>query len=290
MSGASPKICVYCRNDCSSVPHVVNRRGAYCCRACVPASNIPATTTETIGVVPIEPPNLSGKTRAPCPKCGSTTTVGVPQCAVCGYAPPNDPGSPELPRPKRMRRMKSPRCRQCDYPLKGLKGDTCPECGTSFMQFTRREADEQVSEEVAKAAYRHAITIGLIGLVIGAAVPLAMGRWKDALLFPVAWIISSATGYAAAFTGCLLWIGFTSSLPLMAVQIFAIHAASLAAVSMTTAVVPLGMSSLIVGGLIYIYLMSELLEMDPFDARCIGGICMAIHWTAALLARFYGLI
>lgn len=288
MTGASPKICVYCRTDCSSVPHVVNRRGAYCCRSCVPAANV--VSPRASDDIAISPPDLSGKTRAPCPKCGSTTTVGVPQCAVCGHAPPKDPGSPKLPRPKRHRKHQTLLCKECGYDLRGLKENACPECGTPYMDFHRRDEDQLVSEEVARTAYRHAIIVGLIGLFVGMMTPLALGRRKEALLFPVAWLLSSAVGYASTFASCLLWVGFSSSLPLMAVQVGAIHAAALATVSVVTTIMPLGVASLMLGGIVYVSLMSEMLDMDPFDARCVSVACLAIHWVLGLLLRFYGLI
>ena len=254
-----------------------------------PTSRIAAGRTRD-GIIAIEPIDLSHKHRAPCPQCGSETLVGIPACPSCGHAPSKDPGSPKPPRPKLGSGAKPKVCRQCSYPLDGLKEPKCPECGTAFSLFTRRDWDETVSDDVARSAYRKAIVIAVAGIVLGVAVQAAFGRWVAAAVFPLVWLTSAATGMAVCLACCATWLGFSSSLPLMTVQIGAIHAATLSAMVLVGAVIPSAIGAIIVSGFIYIYMMSEMLEMDPFDARIVGFICLVVHWVAGTFAKLKGWI
>jgi hypothetical protein len=274
--------CVFCGLECSQRPHVRNRRGQYACKGCLPEPE----------VTPLEvtPVDLSHVHRAPCPKCGAEQKVGVPECPECGHAPPRDPGSPRLPKPKLGPGAKPRTCRKCSYPLEGLKQPTCPECGTPFSLFTRREWDEATSDEVARNAYLKAACIAAGGVLLGVCVQLLMGRWIAAAGFPVFWLVSSGIGLAVALASCATWLGFSSSIKLMAVQIGAIHGATLGVMALFASIIPSLIGAIIVSGFIYIYLMSEMLDIDPFDARIVGFICLALHWIGLMFAKLQGWI
>lgn len=275
-----PRTCVFCGTECAQVAHVRNARGQYACKACLPEPEP--------GPLEVEPRDLSQMHRAPCSKCGTEQRIGVPECPGCGYAPPRDPGSPRLPKPKLGPTSKPRVCRKCSYSLEGLKQNACPECGTPFSLFTRREWDEATSDDVARQAYLKAAAIALGGVVLGSGVYLMSGRWVLAAAFPVVWLVSSFVGLAVTIACCATWLGFSSSIRLMTVQIGAIHAATLGVMTLVVAFIPSLIGAIIISGFLYIYLMSEMLDIDSFDARIVGFICLAVHWIGLMFAVLQG--
>ena len=259
-----------------------NHNGQYCCKACLP--------NEEEGILPLSPLDTSDKHRAPCPSCGAETVIGVPKCPQCGFAPARESGSPRLPRPKRSKALPPSICKECKYNLAGLKGGICPECGTPFSLFVRKEWDEEVSRETMHDAYRKPIIMIAAGLLAKVLILAIFQRWMDILNLAIIYPVSVAVSFGVAVACCAAWLGFTSSIPLMLLQIAGIHAVCSA---MLTLFASLGFGGFVwsfVTGIVYIYLMAELLEMDPYDARIVAIFSAVAQVGVFVIARYYGLV
>lgn len=238
--------------------------------------------------IPVAPADFRGMHRAPCPRCGAATTPGVPACAACGHAPSLDPGIADT-RTTRHRSRRPIRCRQCDYSLAGLRGDRCPECGTPVPTGSRREWDLETSNEIARRAYVHAAALGAGGLLLGVLVRTAGAGWMAGGLFAGGWIVSSAIGVAMLLACGAMWMGFSSSVPLAMAQIAAAHAVALGGGVFAGAIG--GMTVGIVAAIgLYLALIERFLDLDPFDARCVGVLCAIFHVLLGVAARAAGLL
>lgn len=260
MPAAAPKTCIKCGRDCSNTPRLRNPRGDYACRACV----------ERAGELDVSPLDLSGRHRAPCPKCGAEQLVGVPACPSCGYTPPLDPGSPKLPKPRRMGRIRAVTCRKCSYNLKGLKDGTCPECGHVNALTGRREWDEEVSQEISRDAFRRPLLFLAAGLAVGVGISLARGGLTGAIGYLIAFPILLAVAYAMLWACCITWLGFTSTSFLMLVQLAGIHGVVGAIAAILGCIPVIGSQGLVIAmacGAAYVYLMTEWMDMDSADAK-----------------------
>lgn len=242
-----------------------------------------------VGPIPVSPRDLGGVHRAPCPRCGAETTPGVPACAACGHAPSIDPGlnDPSLRRPRRTRPA---RCRGCGYSLAGLRADTCPECGKAATLPSRREWDQATSREVAQRAYLQAAFVAAGGVGLGILVRTASAGWFAGAIFAGGWLGSSAIGIAVLLACGAIWMGFSSSVPLAMAQVAAAHAAALGSGVFVMTATGMTSAAMVVGAGLYFALMEWFLDLDPFDARCVGGLCAAVHVLAAAAAHALGLI
>jgi hypothetical protein len=179
--------------------------GVRLCPACHPRS-APEAAAGSVpgepGEIAVEAPDLSGRTRAPCPRCGEPLVVGVPACAACGYDPraiplepakaeailgPLDPDAPDHPRPRGKRTEPAPAptgtCKACGYSLAGLPPDprgeiVCPECGRIQRGLLRPPTDEENSRYVARMTYLQPALMLCIGLTVLALLLLAQGWWQ----------------------------------------------------------------------------------------------------------------
>lgn len=242
-----------------------------------------------VGPIPVAPRDLSGLHRAPCPGCGEATTPDVPACAACGHAPSIGPGIAAMPpRPKARRSVG--RCSGCGYSLAGLTGGTCPECGKQASTISRRDWDEETSREVTQRAYAWAGGLAAGGVLLGVFVHVASAGWLAGALFAGGWLVSALIGVAVLLACGAMWVGFSSSVPLAALQVAAAHAVALGMGFFV--LVAFGVTALAIVAAVGLYLvmMERFLDLDPFDARCVAGLCVAAHVLAAGAAKATGLI
>jgi DNA-directed RNA polymerase subunit M/transcription elongation factor TFIIS len=301
MTADSLKLCFFCGVDCASIPHVTDRSGKYACRACADSAKARALAAKKLAASPaieatdnseieVAPLDMSSLHRAPCPKCGVALVAGIPGCSACGYRPEErNVALADRPPSKKPRSSKSLKCKTCGYDLTGLKGGKCPECGNASSTYSRREWDEETSREVARNAYMKAAIVGAIGLLMGWGAILAKGSFAGMIGFPITCAISSAIGIAVCMACCAAWIGFTSSFLLMSAQVTGIHCV---AIGLMTLVVVLSGGMVFqfgLSGAAYVYLMSDMLEMDRSDARLVSLACVATHVALIIGAHSIGL-
>ena len=107
-----------------------------------------------------------------------------------------------MPRPDYLR----PDCPHCGYPLKGLRGSSCPECGASLLGRSRRKVDHRcwIAAAVPCAVGAFIATFivkgDLRGGLAGHLVLLAFEGVPYALAFGLTLVISRPRTSAAAFT------------------------------------------------------------------------------------------
>ena len=242
-----------------------------------------------VGPIPVAPRDMGDVHRAPCPRCGAATQPGVPACGACGHAPSIDPGIARTPARTKARRSVG-RCRGCGYSLAGLTGDACPECGKGFSSASRRDWDQETSRDVTRRAYAWAGGLGAGGVLLGTFVHVVSAGWLAGALFAGGWLVSAVIGVAVLLAGGAMWVGFSSSVPLAALQVAAAHAVALGVGFFLLAA--FGVTALAIAACVGLYLvmMERFLDLDPFDARCVAGLCVATHVLAAGVAKVTGLI
>ena len=227
--------------------------------------------------------------RAPCPRCGAATTPGVPACGACGHAPSIDPGIARTPaRPKA--RRSAGHCRGCGYSLAGLTGPACPECGKRFSTTSRRDWDEETSRDVTQRAYAWAGGLAAGGVLLGVFVHVASAGWLAGAFFAGGWLVSALIGVAVLLACGAMWVGFSSSVPLAALQVAAAHAVALGVGFFVLGAFGVAALAIVAGAGLYLVMMERFLDLDPFDARCVAGLCVAAHVLAAGAAKATGLI
>ena len=213
---------------------------------------------------------------------------GVPACRSCGHAPSDHPGvgGADSTSP---RRRTSGTCRGCGYSLVGLIGDTCPECGASLAR-DRRVLPSDTSREVARQAYVRAGSLAAGGLLLGVVVQAVTSGWWAGLVFVGCYLLSAVIGIAVLLACGAMWVGFSSSVPLASLEVAATHAVALGVGLLVFATFGVMAFALVAAVGLYFVLMEKFLDLEPFDARCIGALCMAAHLLAVEVARATGLI
>jgi|GEM_PF-3839969 len=276
------RVCIYCERDCSHVPRVKNNAGQYACASCVPGG--------TMGIMQATVNDRTKQDRAPCPVCGAATVVGIPQCGACGHAPDLEQGS--VPRPKRKRRTngRAASCKGCGYSLVGITAPVCPECGANISQSTKRDWDAELSEEVARAAFRRPLIIGGSALLVAVVAAVSfqsvsfLPGWFAMLA--LSWFIGSTT----CFFVCAFWAGFPVSLPLMALHLAAAHLVILAPLAIVGPAIYFSTMGIIFTAILYAILLAELLDIETFEARIIAAVSTAIQLLILLVANVRGWI
>lgn len=222
------------------------------------------------------PPPVSRGLRE-CTACMRPIPADARVCVFCGHNP-DDP----------MASSEGAKCRHCGYDLTGLKSARCPECG-KLLTPRRRFAPsrEDISREVARHEYMKPF------LMIITCLPLLM--LVDVLRYNPAAAVAALIGVAVlipvatlVFLGCcLLWIGFDAPLHLTVLRIAGI----LSAVVLTSELasfIPIMFVPTAITVLVYVGLLSEMLDMDFTDAAIVAiltyfaGIVAAIGIVIAM--------
>lgn len=281
MPESTTKICIKCGRDCSAVPRLRSATGQYACKSCVAAeSGLPAT-----------PHDMSGRSRAPCPKCGSDRSVGTLACAVCGHSEGIDPGCPKLPKVKKPKRGKPLLCRKCQYDLTGLRDGLCPECGHINSIAGKRDWDEENSKEVARNAYLKPLIYLAVGMALVLGTYAARGAPLGFLGYLIMFPILVTIAYVMLWLCCMMWLGFTSSPLLMLVQLAGIHGAVGGVAALLSFIPFIGMAGfipIILCGAVYVRLMSDWMDMEAADAKIVAVIVYVAIMGISIFAVVQG--
>lgn len=277
-SGASKlsTLCFRCGVDTTDQPRAVDPSGRQLCAACAIARDA-EHAPEIIPVVESEP---QARTGPPCRGCGASMAPGAILCLKCGRREfRKDNKSPRIPADETARR--AIKCAECGYDLSGLPTSKCPECGHVTRGYTRSEALEKDSIEVARWAYKKPAIIFGIGFLAAVGIMLAVSGGSATrtgvylAAFPVRVVISVAVYWIC----CLTWLGFDAPLKLVTLRMAAILACVDVAIMLTSAVgfVGAGMIKFVLAGIVYVYLIWDLFELDMEDARLLAAITLAAN-------------
>ncbi len=285
------------------------------------------------GVIDLLEEDFAGKSRAPCPKCGGAMRPGVPACGRCGFDPTTIPLEPSkarevlgdfdpdaTPAHKRASKkakapaaVRAPACSSCGYSLAKLPSSAqgeivCPECGTINRIALRREADEELSAEVARWAVLRPVLMIAGGLGVSAAVLLAMGwvqggvaaslhgmlkapgqrGWGEALrnlaggMAFFVWASLIAWG-ATAVLG-LLWTGISNSLRMMLLNVAGLTAVAMG-MYLALGLIPLPIPWWAMGVLcwiIYVWYLADMQDLDLQEAAVVTGASVFAVWVMTM--------
>lgn len=222
------------------------------------------------------PPPVSRGLRE-CPACMRPISADARVCVYCGY-------NADSPAPS----SEGATCRHCGYDLTGLKSPRCPECGKLLTPRSRSAPSrEEISREVARHEYMKPVlmTVTCLPLLMLVDVLRYSPEGAVAALIAVAVLLPVAT---LVFLGCcVLWIGFDAPIHLTILRIAGI----LSAVALTSEIasfLPILFVPTAITVLVYVGLLSEMLDMDFTDAAIVAiltyfaGIFAAIGIAIAM--------
>jgi hypothetical protein len=315
---AMAKTCVVCGVDCSGKPRVKDPQGRYCCQPCFDTAEarkanvaaaprvddepfriddpafeepllVPVAEDE---IIPLAPAAMNVSTPAACLRCGSSWVPQAQSCMVCGAKPGQKAGGDGAERVGKAgkagksgaKSRKPVPCGKCGYDLSGLRTFKCPECGHTNTPSMRPTSLAETSREVARQAYSKPLIYMAVGLAVTAMVGIGQGEIAglvvQAVLFPVSVIIA----YCTMWVLCALWVGLSSSALLMLVQIAAIHGIIMGVASVIDLFPVPRIFRLLLYGIIYVYLLTEWLDMDSTDARIAAALVYFVQVGVFILA------
>lgn len=290
------KNCVMCGVDCSTKPRVKDPHGRYYCQPCFDSANAKNVKTRAAtdsgdepfrlddpafednappagqaheDIIPLAPVEVRSGTPAPCQKCGSSWMPGAMACVVCGTAPgeKKKPAGGPKPGAAKAKPGKPVPCAKCGYDLRGLRSFHCPECGHKNPASIKPSTLSDTSREVARQAYTKPLIWMAVGLVVTTFVDLGRGEYVSLAVSAVMFPITVILAYATLWVLCAVWLGMTSSALLMLVQVAAIHGIIMGVASVMDLTFTPGIFKLVLYGVIYVYLLTEWMDMDSMDAR-----------------------
>lgn len=324
MSSSATKQCVLCGGDVTNAPRVKDSQGHYICRAChdhhalhgaggsanagAPSASLDAygavidlapSDAHTQGpsgeseVVPLAPQPVEAR---PCPSCRTVMNPGDVICLACGYdarsrlkhattaiVEGEDPA--EAPKPKR-RFFEPGLCGYCGYGLEGLPSGKCPECGQLNSLSRRDEQLWQDSRQLARDAYLRPLFMFLGGFAAISAILLFRGKPMVILWELAKWACEVPVGVGVFWVCCLTFLGFDAPMRLVALRLAGIYAIT-DAIYLLLAFQPVWIWPVGISGLVYIYLLSEELEMERSDAAIVGVLTFFAKLMLVMVASMY---
>jgi hypothetical protein len=228
------------------------------------------------GTIALEPEDRKTKPRnRVCASCSKVVNADVYVCPYCNYDARFGPPA----------KLKTPlhTCRNCGYDLAGLPEPVCPECGTRNPRRSSRAHEyEEDSREVAKWAYlRPAIMLGtgLVGITLFGL--LAQGNPLYAAYALIQYAVEVPIVLGVYIACCALWIGFDMPLRLIALRLAGIFAV-VDLVGDIVGLFPVAIVSWSITGILYIWMLSQELELEYQDALIIAvlsfGASMLTVW------------
>lgn len=245
------------------------------CEVC--ASQRAGVDAKELDLAVAAPPMI---TRAPCPFCNTKLEIGERICHACGRDPSTfnaEDGSEPF---------EGRRCEHCEYDLRGISGDICPECGESVSPSLRSQF-ETTAAETLRREIRKPLIIGAIALVLWmglfafrfGAIPALM----QLALYPV--LITSTT-IAFLIFGALSG-GIDPPLWLISLRMCAIVPAVKFVETIFTASklswsLPGG---IIAGGLVFSFLVVDLFDLDFADVRMLIALNVVAWFTTQFIIQ-----
>lgn len=310
MARVAPKVCVHCGRDCSGVPRRRGARGEYHCEAClerigkakrdgiVPGKGA-AALPEDIAPIPLEKPlkvrkgggeggragSLVGR---PCPLCAEPMATGAVVCVSCGYNLDTGHRTPTEHRDK-LKERPGPKCKECGYSLRGILSPVCPECGTvNSDSDKRREYDRQVARATVRAEYLRPLL--MIGIGLGLMMTILLLTEQDGAS-AIGWYM---LGYAihlpiglVVFVLCAIsWLGMDAPLGLTVLRLMGIYAV-VDVVQEVGALAHMSLLGLIAGCFAYVYMLSEMMDIERVEAFVVGFITFGVKTGVWVLLMVY---
>ncbi|MBX3357924.1 MAG: hypothetical protein KF745_05805 [Phycisphaeraceae bacterium] len=257
--GSPPaKICIRCKQDCSSRPRTKDAAGRYTCRDCVEALQAnraaQAAAAPVAAVAESEPwafdpaddnaaifgladaPAAAPSAKpagGPCKGCGNFIAPGVVVCTNCGF---NTKTGKQL----------------------GVK------TGVDVLEDHSQRAKRQ--REGAKTAQQEYIK-PLVMLIVGVAGVAVLGGQgaSSVLAYLVATGIGVVVGLAVYWVCCMLWIGFDAPMGLTALRLAGIYVV-VDLVAHLCDLLPIPLLTMILPCLTYMGLLMSMLDMEIVDA------------------------
>ena len=295
------KICAICGEDCSDRPRVKDRTGRYYCKPCEAkaavaagvAAAAPAATTsatiptpdETYDLIEIDEPHVAGEKA--CPVCMLKISADAVVCVHCGYDERKGIQSSTLVEGKRTAdgRVTLP-CAKCGYDLTGLHAPVCPECGTIVGTTHRERIDSTVSREVARREYTKPIVMFVAGTLATLGYYALIGRPLAVAPSLIVTAIALPVGMIVLWLCCLGWIGFNAPFHLNALRLVGMYAV-VAFLLVATSWLPYRFIWIGVCGMLYAWLMAEMMDMDRSDAAIISLLTFIAVLVLSLVALRY---
>lgn len=218
-------------------------------------------------------------TRAPCPNCHAAMEPGQVRCGSCGKVPSlyetrHGPREPEEV-PKGVTLL----CGECGYDLAGLKDLVCPECGTRATLPSRSEMLEEDSVEIAMWEYQKPAIMAAIGFVLALLITAASGTWSDAGWYALAFPFRVLVASGAMLLCGVLWVGVDAPFRLVLARFAGILGlVDLASTLLSSTTLP-GRGFLVfsAGGVLYVYLLVELFELELSDAWGVAVVTLIVN-------------
>lgn len=282
------KICVYCGLDCSDRPRVKNEKGQYACRSCMPKQPAPtnvAAASAADDALQLEdaPPEPPAET---CPMCHRRKLPDHEQCVHCGFSPRHGLQKSNVPGASTTS-SSALTCRQCGYDMTGLPSPRCPECGTVTRMQSRRALHDAIASDVLRETYLTPLLMLVIGASVTSVILLMNEGATEVLYYLASYLISVPVGVGVFLACCVIWIGFDAPIHLTALRLAGIYAVVDAA-SEVLGFLPLGLLSYIFLLLLYMALLSQLLEIEIVDAFLVAVLTGATR--LAIGAVLYGML
>ncbi len=174
------------------------------------------------GIYALAEPEANQSAKVACPGCGVSMSADAVVCSRCGF--------------DRKRGIQfgtardddGPCCPGCGYSLRGLRGRTCPECGSAIpRRGSRAEAiaiEQRQARDFASWEYRRPalyLLVGLLGTIVHG---LSQSNTTILVSFPLGLVVSTIAGVIAFYLLSLVLWGFDAPIGLIALRLAGINA------------------------------------------------------------------
>lgn len=171
-------------------------------------------------------------------------------------------------------------CPECGYDLRGLRDDTCPECGLKLTYgVMRRAQDARSGVRPPSGIDKKSIIMAVIGLTLSAAIGWLSNGSTGFLSLGADFVLTVAIGWVVFFVSSIAWIGFDQPLRttlLQTIGAFGMFAGIWAV--MTLIPVP-GLVRSVIGFLILTALLADALDIDYQDAGIIAIVVSVMKFA-----------
>lgn len=261
-SSERAKICSACGVDCAHQRRVRDASGRYMCGSCYDDRLARQADPEPIGLgvgalddigYDIEPAAEGIASMATCPGCGRPLEAGAVVCVGCGYN------------------------KQSGTMIKARVLEHHEDEVLAAAQRDRRAR----SAAAAAAAYRTPLIMFVVGMIGMLGIYGSQGGVWAAFAYGAFFIVSLVIGLLVYWVCSVLWIGFNESLLLSLVLLAGIYSISDLA-QVVLGFVPIPFLPWLISIGIYIHLLTEMLDIELFDAVILAFVTFIVKWIAVI--------